>query len=50
VSGLGGLSREELIAHALEQEARVAEVTAAHGQLVADFEQLTVAHERLKGQ
>jgi transposase len=47
VSGLGGLSREELIAHALEQEVRIVEVTAAHGKLVTDHEQLTVAHEQL---
>jgi transposase len=50
VSGLGDLSREELVAHALEQEARIAEVTAAHGKLVTDHEQLSVAHEQLKGQ
>lgn len=41
--GLGDLSRGELIAHALEQESRVAELTTAH-------EQLTTAHEQLKGQ
>lgn len=48
MSGLGDLSREELIAYALEQETRVAELTVKHAQLVTDHEQLTVAHEQLK--
>ncbi len=42
MSGLADLSREALLAHALEQEGRLTELTSAH-------EQLTLAHEELKG-
>ncbi len=56
MSGLADLSREALLAHALEQEARLAEqqgrLTEQQGRLTeqqAELTELTSAHEELKG-
>lgn len=48
VSGLADLSHGELLAHALEQEARLAELTAAHEQLKADYQDLSARFARLE--
>jgi hypothetical protein len=47
VSGLVDLSREELIAYGLEQQARVAELLALNGLQASALERVTAAHEEL---
>jgi hypothetical protein len=48
VPDLAGLSREELIAHAVEQEAQIAELTAAHERLQTAYDELAAKVAKLE--